>query len=209
MTTLNGLSAAELNTGVEQMKSSKRQFSSPIPIANQTSRRRVSAAKSTGVEKIPRVKPSTRPSLIHKLLFQLIMFVFKFYQLIRLFLLRVFYSVEEYLDLLGLRTMNRPPVSASAPHHVCIVLNESVDDEKGLRDRFELLVDLMSQHGTRLVSVYESPKNRLLDAELKRTIVNKYSANKIDANNNSYNGWYIKITSMFLRIIKLFEYLIC
>lgn len=188
MTTLNGLSAAELNTGVEQMKNSKRQFSSPIPISNQTSRRRVSAAKSTGGEKIPREKPSTRPSLIHKLLFQLIMFVFKFYQLIKLFILRVFYSVEEYLDLLGLRTMNRPPVSASAPHHVCIVLNESVDDEKGLRDRFELLVDLMSQHGTRLVSVYESPKNRLLDAELKRTIVNKYSANKIDANNNSYNG---------------------
>lgn len=116
---------------------------------------------------------------IYPYLLELILFVLTLVQLVRLFAFRVYYFVSQWMDATGIK----PSKLISAPSHVCVILNETVTESSSVNDlveRFSLIVDVMSAHGTRLVSFYAYQP---LDTELTQKLL-RICSKKSDPNNN-------------------------
>lgn len=123
-------------------------------------------------------------AFIYSYLLSSILLLLRFIQLVQLYSKRIYYIGLDLFESLGLRdtsSLRSSSSSYTAPNHVCIILNETIRGIDELSDKISLIVDLMSSHGTRLVTFYAHEQ---LNLEFTEKIAKKYSNEDVNNNNN-------------------------
>lgn len=137
-------------------------------------------------------------TLIYSYLLSVILILLRFVQLVQLYSKRIYYIGLDLVESLGLRDSSSSVLlrssSAVAPNHVCVILNETmIDGIDELSDKISLIVDLMSSHGTRLVTFYAHEQ---INLELTGKIAKKYSNEDVNNNGNFFMTILIDYTGM-------------
>lgn len=199
MTALDGIGADlkhhQLCAGVEIKKRSllltsgvSPQVSSQQPQQNRRKTPQPNLNEKSASISCKKTTITTKP-VIYTILLELILLTLRLVQFVRLYAYRIYYSLAESVETLGVCEWLSLPASSksivsAAPTHVCVVLNEEVEWKtctNELVEKLSLIVDLMSAHGTRLVSFYAHDQ---LNVELVEKIKRKYTGSNLDSNNN-------------------------